>query len=407
MINERKRKDTIPIFHYTMHDSDIDIKIIYKKIEGTLNADENRLFEEWFQTPAHRRYFKNIKEYYELGHEPSIGQEQTDHAWIKLGKRIKTHKQAQKHRIIYAFMAAAAIAILLVTTPLWLQRNNPAVPEKIAVTEIIPGKNNAILELSDGRCMNLEQLSQENKKRLEEYARIDSNRLNYNNTTKNEARILQYNKITVPRGGEFQLVLEDDTKIWLNSESKLKFPVIFGQDKREVYLEGEAYFEVSKDAGRPFTVYAGKQKVTVLGTSFGITSYSEENCETTTLVEGKVKVEFPQHPHETYTLTPGYQVRYDREKGEITRDSVNIDEYVAWKNGKYIFRKKRLEDILNTLGRWYDFQVFYQNYECKDILFSGELQRFENFNSILNLLKKSSDADFLVNGNTVQVKTKS
>ena len=217
---------------------------------------------------------------------------------------------------------------------------------------------------------------------------------------------MEFNKVSVPRGGEFQLVLSDSTQVWLNSESQLKFPVAFGPDKREIYLEGEAYFEVSKDSKRPFTVYAGNQKVTVLGTSFGITSYPQENSETTTLIEGKVKVEFPRHTDKAYTLTPGFQVCYNRERREITRAMVSTNEYVAWKDGKYIFKKKRLEDILNTLSRWYDFQVFYQNTTCKEILFSGEIQRFENFNSILNLLRKSSDADFIVNGNTVQVRTK-
>ena len=388
-----------------MRDSNIDIKLIYKKIEGHLNTEENCLFEEWLQDNAHQKYFKKIQEYYKLQHEPSINDEATDAAWRKLEKRIKTDIHSRRRRTLSTYIAAESIALLLATSPLW-QSNYTPQSNTTPPTEILPGKYSAILELADGRSLNLNQLTQEHKTQIATHICIDSNRLSYKHRTKNKNLTLEFNKVSVPRGGEFQLVLSDSTQVWLNSESQLKFPVAFGPDKREIYLEGEAYFEVSKDSKRPFTVYAGNQKVTVLGTSFGITSYPQENSETTTLIEGKVKVEFPRHTDKAYTLTPGFQVCYNRERREITRAMVSTNEYVAWKDGKYIFKKKRLEDILNTLSRWYDFQVFYQNTTCKEILFSGEIQRFENFNSILNLLRKSSDADFIVNGNTVQVRTK-
>ncbi len=388
-----------------MHDSNIDIKIIYKKIEGKVNKEENRLFEEWYQDSSHQKYFKKIQEYHELRHEPSIGKEQTDTAWSKLAKRIKKDRHTRRHNLFAAIMTAASVAMILISSSLWLKKND-STPEKAVSSEILPGKYSAILELEDGSTLNLNQLTENNKAQIKKHIHIDSNYLCYKHQIKEKNLRLEYNKIIVPRGGEFQLILADSSKVWLNSESQLKYPIAFGPDKREIYLEGEAYFEVTKDSTRPFTVYAGSQKVTVSGTSFGITSYPEENFEATTLVEGKVNVEFPQYGNKVYTLTPGYQVRYDRKHAKIIHEMVATDEYTAWKDGKYIFQKKRLEDILNTLSRWYDFQVFYQNSRCKEILFSGEIQRFENFNTILNLLKKSSDADFTVNDNIVQVKTK-
>ena len=388
-----------------MRDLNIDITLIYKKMEGQINAEENRLFEEWLQDNEHQKFFNNIQEYYHLQHEPYIQEAQTDIAWKKLEKRINTNRHSQKRHTLTTYIAAASIVLMLATIPLWINRHKSQTNTTLT-TEILPGKYSAILELADGRSLNLNQLSQDHKTQIAAHISIDSNRLSYRHRTKDENLTLEFNKVTIPRGGEFQLILADSTKVWLNSESELKFPVAFGPDKREIYLEGEAYFEVSKDSKRPFTVYTGNQKVTVLGTSFGITSYPKENYETTTLVEGSVNVEFSQQPDQIYTLTPGFQVRYNRELKEIIREKVSTDEYVAWKDGKYVFKKKRLEDMLNTLSRWYDFQVFYQNHECKDILFSGEIQRFENFNSILNLLRKSSDADFTIHGNTILVHTK-
>lgn len=389
-----------------MRDFNIDIKIIYKKVEGKLSAEENRLFEEWFQNNAHQEYFKKIQTYYELQHEPSVNKEKTDKAWSRLNKRIKTEKHTHRSLRLTTCIAAASVVLMAASALFWLDKSTTN-PESVTASpsKILPGKANAILELADGRSLYLNQLTQENKVQIEKDVQIDSNRLSYKHQIKDKDMTLEFNRISVPRGGEFQLVLSDSTKVWLNSESQLKFPVAFGSEKREIYLEGEAFFEVAKDKQRPFIVYAGAQKVTVLGTSFGITSYPQENYETTTLVEGKVKMEFPQHSDKVYTLTPGYQIRYYREQQKVTLGMVSTDEYVAWKDGKYVFKKKRLEDILTTLSRWYDFQVFYQNNECKEILFSGDIQRFENFSSILNLLKKSSDADFIVTGNTVVVRT--
>lgn len=389
----------------TMQDFKIDIKLIYKKIEGRINTEENRLFEEWYQDRKHQQYFNKIRTYYELQHEPSIEKEETETAWKKLKERIQTDIRSRKHRIWKTCSAAASIILLLALYQILmnLSTNEHKTDGK---AEIIPGRHNAILELADGSSLNLNRLTQENKTRIEQNVHIDSNRLSYRHRSKDNRRKLEFNKISVPRGGEFQLILSDSTKVWLNSDSRLRFPIAFGSDKREIYLEGEAYFEVSKDSLRPFIIYTETQKVTVLGTSFGITSYPRENYETTTLTEGSLKVEFPQHDNKEYMLTPGLQIRYDRNAKEITRKQVSTDEFTAWKDGKYVFKKKRLEDMLNTLGRWYDFQVFYQNDECKEILFSGEIQRFANFNSILNLLRKSSDADFTVTGNTVQVRKK-
>ena len=196
--------------------------------------------------------------------------------------------------------------------------------------------------------------------------------------------------------------MEDGTKVWINSASRLRYPVVFSGNIREVYLEGEAYFEVQREGDRPFIVHSGEQKVTVLGTSFGISCYASEANDYTTLVSGKVKVDF-ERGKQSFVLEPGMQVAYNKESGMVRERRVDVAEFVAWKEGKYVFKQKRLEDILSTLSRWYDFEVFYQNSEMKEVLFSGELRRFDDFNYLLQLIERTSDVKFIIDKKVVQV----
>jgi len=211
-----------------------------------------------------------------------------------------------------------------------------------------------------------------------------------------------YNKLSIPRGGEYRVELEDGTMVWINSASCLRYPVVFSDDIREVYLEGEAYFEVQRDVNRPFVVYSGAQKVTVLGTSFGISCYADETNDYTTLVDGKIKVDFEQEK-QSFVLEPGMQIEYNKESRIAMEKKVDVAEFVAWKDGKYVFLQKRLEDILFTLSRWYDFEVFYRNEEVKEVLFSGELKRFDDFSYLLRLIERTSDVKFIIDKKIIQV----
>ena len=143
----------------------------------------------------------------------------------------------------------------------------------------------------------------------------------------------------------------------------------------------------------------------MLGTSFGVTAYEGETNDYTTLVSGKVKVAF-ERTDKSYILQPGMQVTYNKESGEVTERKVNTAEYVAWKDGMYVFKQKRLEDILTTLSRWYDFQVFYRSEDVKNVEFSGEVKRFDDFNYLLSLIERTSDVKFIIDNKVVQVMMK-
>ena len=382
----------------------ITIELLYKKLENRLTEEEVGRFQIWIQDIEHQRYFQNLKSFYELQEAGRPESEEVDNAWIDFQNRmIKQKQRLGRNRVLWGSVVAASIVILLGIMPFTFMKEVKPVSLETEI-QIRPGQRNAILELANGQIYDLTKSEYQGSNRISENIVADSCHLDYLRPDTLASLVLAYHKVIVPRGGEFQISLEDGTKVWLNSESVLKYPEVFIGATREVFLEGEAYFEVTKNAGCPFIVHSGVQSVRVLGTSFGITNYADDCDLTTTLVSGKVEVELPGFSDEKFFLEPGFQLAYDRQCRKIEKRMVNIYEYVAWKDGKYVFTQKRLEDMLNTLSRWYDFQVFFQNPEAKEVLFSGELKRFDSFSDILRLIEKTSDVKFTTAGNTVLVR---
>lgn len=386
-----------------MEKEEITIELLYKKLENRLTEEEVKRFDIWIQDSNHRRYYQNLKSFYELQEVRRPDHAEVSRAWVDLQSRINKQKpKTGRVRLLWGSMVAASIVILLGVIPLITQQDVKTVSPEAEI-RIHHGRPNAILELADGQIYNLTRLEHRGNNRISENIIVDSCCLDYLRPDTLTSVALTYHKVIVPRGGEFQISLEDGTRVWLNSESTLKYPEVFTGTTREVFLEGEAYFEVAKNTDCPFIVHSGIQNVRVLGTSFGITNYADDQNLTTTLVSGKVQVEFPGFSDEVFFLEPGFQLACDRQNRQIGKRAVNVYEYIAWKDGKYVFTRKRLEDILATLSRWYDFHVFFQNPEVKEVLFSGELRRFDSFNDILRLIEKTSDVKFSTTGNTVLV----
>ena len=200
--------------------------------------------------------------------------------------------------------------------------------------------------------------------------------------------------IVVPRGGEYQLILPDGTKVWLNSDSKLEFPNTFVGDERRVKLAGEAYFEVAKNKAKPFRVEVDRVEVVVLGTSFNIHAYDE--AVKTTLVEGAVKLNVAG---KAYSLSPGFEANVDQGGVKIVKSDVY--EQIAWKDGRFVFREKRLEEVMSILSRWYDFEIFYQNAAVKDLHFTGNIPRHTTINEVLKFLERTHLVHFSAFGKIV------
>lgn len=223
----------------------------------------------------------------------------------------------------------------------------------------------------------------------------------YNENT--VGRETEYNTVSIPVGAEYNVRLPDGTTVYLNAGSELRFPVVFSENTREVYLDGEAYFEVAKDSVKPFKVHTTDMIAVVFGTSFNVRSYADQNYVATTLEEGHLKVICQQ---QEYDLTPGHQVYHNRQTRISGLIGVNTKYYTSWKDGYYWFNETSLEEIMEILAKWYGLNVFYLDDEVKKLEFSGRLKRYESFDYLLDKFKETGVAEFEINKNVVRVKKK-
>ena len=211
---------------------------------------------------------------------------------------------------------------------------------------------------------------------------------------------VSYQTVIVPRGGEYNLVLSDGTRVRLNADSELRFPSPFTGKERMVYLKGEGYFEVHRDSTAPFRVVANDAIVEVLGTKFNISAYPGNDKSFTTLVSGSVKVG-AYLGDESVVLKPDEQAILSH--GEVQVKKVNAEDYVSWVNGRFYFEKMPLEEILVQLERWYDLQVFWASEELKVYEFTGAVWRDNTIRQTLDMIEKTTDVRFTVSGRTVMV----
>ena len=217
-----------------------------------------------------------------------------------------------------------------------------------------------------------------------------------------ETKKAEYYTLNVPYGEKYSIVLPDGTKVFLNAASELKYPVEFMGDRRVVDLDGEAYFEVHKDNQRPFVVRTKGAEVCVLGTSFNVNTYGDDGRIYTTLVNGSVRVLSVKNGQEK-VLTPGMQGVMNMQTGQLMVREVDVESYVAWREGRFVFRTMTLDLIMQQLQRWYDFEVFYQNLELKDYEFRGVIKRDMDLDKVLSVIKATTNVDFEVKGKVITI----
>ena len=274
--------------------------------------------------------------------------------------------------------------------------------QELAKSVMQPGTSKAILMMADGKEVVLEQ-GQNLNILLNERVRVatSSQGIVYEEYGKGMVTE-EYNKLTTPVGGEYSLVLSDGPKVFLNADSELKYPVEFSDGKRIVDLKGEAYFEVHKDSLRPFIVRMNGAEVTVLGTSFNVNTYGDDGQIYTTLVNGSVRVSSVKNG-QAEVLKPGMQSVMDVQSGQLTVREVDVEPYVAWREGRFVFRAMTLDLIMRQLQRWYDFEVFYQNPELKDYEFRGVIKRDMDLDKVLSVIKVTTNVDFEVKGKVITI----
>ena len=314
---------------------------------------------------------------------------------------LKARKQRSNRRIYYRFLSgAAAIAICF---GFWaLIRIQEQETQNLQVTETeqqlsdMPA-NKPVLTLGDGTRMN-----------------VWGDNLYFKETEKGQKIMLgdsllsqkedsitadSYNTLEVPLRCDFNFTMSDGTRVWINAASTLKYPAKFAADSRTVYASGEIYLEVAKDAGRPFYVVVDGITVKVLGTSFNIRAYADENDTKVTLLEGKIAAQIND---KEYTLTPGKQLKRDKTFGETSVRTVDPAEIVSWTRGYYIFKKARLQEVVNTLKNWYGVNIMLSS-GASDIIYTGVVNKEEKLEVFLRRLEEVSNVKCSCNGKFVTI----
>jgi ferric-dicitrate binding protein FerR (iron transport regulator) len=323
-----------------------------------------------------------------------------------------------------------AAAVLLVSLPAatyFLVRKPapcPAVVARPAAQAIVAGGNKAILTLNDGRKIDLDEISNGDIATQSNAVvkKIASGVLIYNTDTKTRdqsagSSIIGFNTITTPKGGQYQVVLPDGSKVWLNAASSLRYPTQFDPNQRLVELNGEGYFEIAsiprpatqtgkKEAGNlPFIVISNHQRIEVIGTMFNVNAYVEEACVKTTLLKGTVRVsavagDSQGQPISPRTLLPGQQSElFDH---ALTIGEGNTEAALAWKNGKFQFEHEDIQVVMRKIARWYDVEVDYQG-SMKGKVISGTISKYESLEEVLKMLQLTETASFMIKDRKITV----
>ncbi|EDM37521.1 putative anti-sigma factor [Pedobacter sp. BAL39] len=368
--------------------TEVEINSLLEKYkQGDADAEEIAFLESWYifyQEPG-----SNV-----LGMIPR--KEAVDEVWTK----IENEQFPQPLRIWRRIAVAAALFIALFTGLYLIGRDQQPQLESARIEntkeDIAPGTEGATLTLSDGRKISLSAAANGDVARQSGVTITKSagGQLTYELLPTTPGTALQYNTLSTTKGEQYQIKLQDGTRIWLNSATSIRFPTSFaGLRKRELSLTGEAYFEVAKDHSRPFTVSVAGQQVKVLGTHFNISSYPDEALSKTTLLEGSVAIGGK-------VLQPGEQAVV---KGNsISINVANIEETMGWRDGYIIFENEPIEAVMRKIARWYNVEVVFEGPMPEDD-FGGRVPRLSNVSQVLKKLELTNKVHFKVEGRRITV----
>lgn len=297
--------------------------------------------------------------------------------------------------------AAAAVVFIVFSFAAYLSLQKKK--EHVFATDVAPGKNKAILTLADGKKISLSDAMNGDiaKEAGFSITKTADGQLVYNVAGSENVNDSRLNTISTPNGGEWQIQLPDGSMVWLNAASSIQYSLNIGTAKqRVVKLDGEAYFEVAKNATHPFIVETDKQSVEVLGTHFNINSYKDERVTKTTLLEGSVRVSH-NITNESEVLKPGEQSLVSVSGMDIKE--VDVDESIAWKKGYFMFNNERQESILRKVARWYNVEIEYADQDAKEVMYYGTVSRFEKISKVLRKFEQTGEVRFDIKGNKVIV----
>lgn len=379
-------------------------RLILRRISGTIGEEEAKLLDDW----------RNADSVNEATYRRLLDSTFLEREWRRMKSvdvaRPLADMQAKirrgnTRRLVnvwkYAGIAAAVVIGFIVGGVVFF-RHDPQLPLTVEGTgeretalyasQIHPGETKATLTTDDGQVINLGADAAGNekamKKRREREKPVGVPRLNH---------------LATPRGGEFEITLEDGTKVWLNAESQLSYPDTFRSDERRVILKGEAYFRVARNEEKPFYVESDGQLVRVYGTEFNIRTYEEDAAVYTTLISGSVALQAAGKLNAELFLTPGRQAVFDKKEASAFVRTVDTEVVTGWRRGLFVFEEQNLGQIMAALARWYNFDYEFTDNVLSETVFMGSVPRYGDFNEVLEILEKSGGVKFRMNGKTVTV----
>lgn len=362
-------------------------------LQDNLTEPERDELDEWIEAAP-----ENMKLFEELTDEGNLQAAQTWYQQKETDKRRKNERYRSIRkgigpgiRSIVWYLAAACIAGLCFGIYLFTRNNTIEKPAPIAQTPTRkPEKAKVTLTLANGRKVLLDS----GQRVTESGYTIENGVLAYPKAGSTDTG---YNTVIVPTGNQFKIALSDGTNVWLNAGTTITFPVVFGTQQRTVVLDGEAYFEVVHDAAKPFTVQSKKQAITVLGTKFNVSAYSDDAEPVTTLVQGSVKVNAGSTAK---ILVPGQQSKIGNNSIEV--NDVNVEEATAWKENLFLFRTAPIESVMSQLQRWYGVSIKYERRPSAHL--NATVKRTESLERVLQILEGTGYVHFTLTGNKLTVK---
>lgn len=382
--------------------------MLKKYHRGTLNSDEKEELSSFLSNEEGKRLlYKVWNDDIDL-----VGSNGLENSKEKIFGHIlqdeRISRPSKPRRIVsFSYRKFAAAAVLLLVGGMgyifWSKGEHEERLAAIEQQNIVPGTKNAHMQFEDGTILSLDKIKEDTvllDKGLKVRLSTDGN-ISYEVIDKKLTST--YTTIYTPVGGEYTLMLSDGSQVWLNSDSRITYPIMFAEDHREVQMEGEAYFKIVRRNGKkgkiPFVVKIKNQLIEVLGTEFNVNAYSEKVY--TTLVEGAVALS-SEKGKEKLLLSPDQQAEFNPQTGEMSKRNIDTYYFTAWRIGKFAFQRASIKKVMEDLARWYNIDVLYQG-DFAGITYSGTISRMEEFSEVLKLIEMTNKIKFKIDGRRVTV----
>lgn len=376
--------------------------LLDRYMAGDASAEDRERLNRWLaEDERNLRYFYRYRSVEDALH-PAFSPED-----IRTERALRrVFPSADRRRVFFAWGRVAAVVLLALGGLLFRYLpSGEGVEGEVAMQEAtaFARVSSAVLVLPSGERIVLDgQTDRQVDAEGETVARTSGQSISYTEGDRLSSEPV-YHELHIPRGGEFFLALSDGSRVWINADTKVRYPLHFVEEERKIYVEGEVYLEVAHREASPFRVVTPECEVAVLGTHFNVSAYPDASSCLVTLAEGRVRVT-PVAGGAPAELVPGEQAEVAHDSERVVTRQVDPDLYCGWHDGRLIFRNNSLEEILGRLSRQYDVRISWEDEALKGVTFSGELARYEQVDRLLELMAKTQDVKFVIRDKEITVK---